>query len=96
MAKKNHFPLATEILSLVKDGELTIKVVPNAGKNSIAMPKEAGPAGALLIRVTATPEDGKANIAVLKLLSKALRLPKSSLAIVRGNNARNKVITIPH
>ncbi|MFK7842360.1 MAG: DUF167 domain-containing protein [Sphingorhabdus sp.] len=31
----------------------------------------------------------------MKLLSKALGLPKTSLAIVRGENARTKVIAIP-
>lgn len=96
MAKKTRFPSREEMLSLASGGELTVKVVPNAGENSITMPRENGPASVLLIRVTATPEDGKANLAVLKLLSKALRLPKTSLEIVRGNNARTKVISIPH
>jgi len=95
MAKKTLFPPREELLSLVNGGELTVKVTPNAGENSISLPVEGGPAGILLIRVTATPENGKANAAVLKLLSKALGLPKTSLEIVRGNNARTKVIAIP-
>jgi len=95
MAKKTLFPPREEMLSLVNGGELTIKVTPNAGDNSISMPGENGPADILLIRVTATPEDGKANAAVLKLLSKALGLPRTSLEIVRGGNARTKVIAIP-
>ncbi len=95
MAKNKSFPPREETLSLVKNGELTVKVTPNAGDNSISLPGESGPAGILLVRVTATPEDGKANAAVLKLLSKALGLPKTSLAIVRGGNARTKVIAIP-
>lgn len=95
MAKKSLFPPREEILSLVSGGELKVKVVPNAAENIIVMPGEGGPAGILSIRVTATPENGKANAAVLKLLAKALRLPKTSLAIVRGNNARTKVIAIP-
>ena len=83
------------MLALVSGGELTVKVVPNAGENSIVLPKENGPSALLLIRVTATPENGKANQAVLKLLSKALGLPKTSLDIIRGSNARTKVIAIP-
>ena len=83
------------MLSLVQNGELTVKVTPNAGANSISLPGEGGPAGILLVRVTATPENGKANAAVLKLLAKALGLPKTSLAIVRGGNARTKIIAIP-
>jgi len=83
------------MLSLIESGELTVKVTPNAGDNSISLPGGTGPAGVLLVRVTATPENGKANAAVLKLLSKALGLPKTSLEIIRGNNARTKVIAIP-
>jgi len=95
MARKNQFPLREEILALANDGSLTVKVTPNAGENSIGMPDEGGPAGILLVRVTATLENGKANAAVLKLLAKALGLPKTSLAIVRGGNARTKIIAIP-
>lgn len=82
-------------MSLVSGGELTVKVTPNAAENSIGMPRANGPSDILLVRVTAVPENGKANTAVLKLLSKALGLPKTSLAIVRGDNARTKVIAIP-
>ncbi|AMO71071.1 DUF167 domain-containing protein [Sphingorhabdus sp. M41] len=95
MAKKTPFPPREEMLSLVNGGELTVKVTPNAGDNSISLPGATGPAGILLIRVTATPENGKANAAVLKLLSKALRLPRTSLEIIRGNNARTKLVRIP-
>ncbi len=95
MAKKTLFPPREEILSLVKGGELTVKVTPNAGENSISMSGKNRPDGILLVRVTATPENGKANAAVLKLLSKALGLPKTSLAIVQGGNSRTKVIAIP-
>ena len=83
------------MLALVNNGELTVKVTPNAGENSISLSGKGGSEVTLLIRVTATPENGKANAAVLKLLSKALGLPKTSLAIVRGGNARTKIIAIP-
>ncbi len=79
MAKKTRYPPRQDILPLIRDGELTVKVTPNAGDISISLPAEMGPAGVLLVRVTATPENGKANAAVLKLLSKALGLPKTSL-----------------
>ena len=83
------------MLALVNNGELTVKVTPYAGENSISLSGKGGSEVTLLIRVTATPENGKANAAVLKLLSKALGLPKTSLAIVRGGNARTKIIAIP-
>ena len=40
------------------------------------------------------PEGGKANAAVLKLLSKALGVPKSRLRIVQGETGRDKVVEI--
>ena len=46
--------------------------------------------GALKVSVTAAPEAGKANAAVIKLLSKALRIPKSSIEIVAGDTSRTK------
>tara|TARA_R110001599_G_scaffold6485_1_gene31803 strand:+ start:21033 stop:21323 length:291 start_codon:yes stop_codon:yes gene_type:complete len=95
MAKKNLFPAAADILSLVVDGELIVKVMPNAGDNSISMPKDDDAVRVLSVRVTATPENGKANAAVLKLLAKALGLPGTSLVIVRGSNSRTKTIAIP-
>ena len=95
MAKKSLFPPRDQLLALVKNSELTVKVTPNAGENSISLPPENGSDGLSLVRVTATPENGKANAAVIKLLSKALGLPKTSLAIIRGGTSRTKVIAIP-
>ena len=95
MAKKTLFPPRDQLLALVNNGELAVKVTPNAGENSISLPGKGGPDVTLLDRVTATPENGKANAAVLKLLSKALGVPKTSLEIIRGHNARTKVVAIP-
>lgn len=48
----------------------------------------------LRIGVTAAPEDGKANAAVITLLSRALDLPKSRCDRVPGATARDKVVRI--
>lgn len=42
----------------------------------------------------APPVDGEANDAVIALLSKALKVPRSSITIVKGHNARLKLIQI--
>jgi uncharacterized protein YggU (UPF0235/DUF167 family) len=47
------------------------------------------------VRVAAAPADGAANEEVLRLLAKALELPKSSLAIASGQTARLKRIELP-
>lgn len=44
--------------------------------------------------VTTVPEDGKANAALLKLLAKTWKLPKTSLSIASGATSRNKVVHI--
>lgn len=44
------------------------------------------------VRVSASPERGRANDAVLDLLADALELPRRSLSIVSGHGAREKVV----
>jgi uncharacterized protein len=44
------------------------------------------------VRVTAPPEDGRANDAVLDLLAEQLELPRRSLSIVSGHTAREKIV----
>jgi uncharacterized protein len=75
-------------------GRLTVKVTPNAGRDAILMPDGGGKPQPLQIRVTATPEGGKANDAVLKLLSKALGVPRSSLSLAQGETSRMKLVQI--
>jgi uncharacterized protein (TIGR00251 family) len=48
----------------------------------------------LKVLVSAPAEDGKANAAVIELLAREWRLPKSAFAIVRGTAARQKVVAI--
>jgi len=44
--------------------------------------------------VAAPAEDGKANAAVIDLLSETWRLPKSAFAVTRGAASRDKVLSI--
>jgi len=48
--------------------------------------------GSIRIRVTAIPEDGKANEAVLALLGKQLGLPRRAIRLVSGATSRVKWI----
>ena len=50
--------------------------------------------GALKIAVTTAPEHGKANEAVIKLISKILGVPKSRITIISGKTSRNKLLKI--
>jgi uncharacterized protein YggU (UPF0235/DUF167 family) len=49
---------------------------------------------ALKVRVTAPPEGGKANAALVALLAKAWRLPKGAIAVAAGASGRNKVLRV--
>lgn len=46
------------------------------------------------VRVTAPPEGGKANAALIKLLAKTLRQPKSAFEITVGQSAREKTLRV--
>ncbi len=50
--------------------------------------------GVLKAAVTAPPEDGKANNAVIALLAETWRLPKSSFDIVKGASTRTKTVSV--
>ena len=45
-----------------------------------------------VVRVTAAPEKGRANQALVKLLAKAWRVSQSSLSIVAGAKERTKIL----
>lgn len=46
------------------------------------------------VRVTAAPERGRANDAVLRLLADALSVPRETLAIVSGHSGRDKIVEL--
>ncbi|BDA86712.1 hypothetical protein Sa4125_42540 [Aureimonas sp. SA4125] len=46
----------------------------------------------LLVRVRALPENGAANAALLAVLAKALKLPKSTLILDSGGKGRVKSV----
>lgn len=68
---------------------ITVRVTPNARANKVVMDD-----GVIKIGVTAPPEDGKANAAVMVLLSKALGVPKSKLTLVQGHKSRDKIFRL--
>jgi uncharacterized protein len=46
------------------------------------------------VRVTAPPEGGRANEAVLRLLAKTLGVPRRDLELAAGSASRDKVVTL--
>ena len=69
---------------------MALRVQPRSRKNELAGER----AGALLVRVTAPPVDGKANEAVRRLIAKRLGVPVRQVSIVRGESSRDKLIEV--
>ena len=69
---------------------LALRVQPKAKRNAIAGEQ----AGALKVNVTAPPEDGRANAAVLELLRDELDLGRAQVELLSGHTNRNKVILV--
>lgn len=68
--------------------QIKIRVIPRARRNAV----EPQDDGTYRIYTTAAPADGDANTAVIKMLAKHLDVPKTSIKIIHGQTARDKVI----
>ena len=74
---------------------LSIRLTPNGGRDAIdGIETDADGNAFLKARVSAVPEDGKANKALIVFLSKKLRVPKSSVSFISGETARKKILRI--
>ncbi len=80
----------TDLSHLAVEGaEIAVRVTPKASRDRILFEDDT-----IRVYVTTVPEDGKANKAVVKLLSKALGVPKTRLDLIRGATSRDKVFRI--
>jgi uncharacterized protein len=67
-----------------------LRVSPGASRSGIA-----GRHGdAWKVRVSAPPEDGRANDAVVRLLAAELQLPARDVALVSGQRSRDKIVEL--
>ena len=67
---------------------LNIKVVPGASRDRIAGRYGDG----VKVQVSAPPEKGKANDAVIKVISAALGIRAADMVLLRGHNQPRKVV----
>ena len=70
---------------------LTVRVTPRAARDRI---DGFDGDGVLRLRVTAPPAEEEANVAVVKLLARALGLPARDVILVSGATARRKVFEV--
>jgi len=70
--------------------DLRVRLQPRARKDEIVGER----AGALVVRVTAPPVDGKANAALCRLVAKAAGIAPGRVSVVRGQQSRDKVVRV--
>ncbi len=77
------------------DLRLFLRVSPGSAKNELTgIWTGADGEQRLSIKVTAVPDKGKANAAIVKLLGKQFRLPKTAFSITSGETSRLKTISV--
>jgi len=69
---------------------INVKVKPNSSKQEI----ENFGGGRYLVYLKSTPENNKANIELINLLSKELGVPSNSIKIKFGQTSDKKIIEI--
>lgn len=76
--------------------EIAIRLSPKSSKDKIlGICQDSKGDEYLKVSVTAPAEDNKANEALLFLVGKTLKIPKSQLRILRGHTFRNKILLVP-
>lgn len=75
-----------------KNGSLTfnVRVVPRASRSEIVGEHD----GALRVRVSAAPVDGAANEELVRILARALHVPRNAVVIIAGQTSRLKQVAV--
>ena len=85
----------TSTLNLSSSGadvRLPVRVIPRSGRTELAGVRD----GRLVVRLTQAPICGAANEALIKFLSRQLRVPRRTLRIISGERGRAKTVMISH
>lgn len=69
---------------------IPVRVYPSSARNGVAGFGD----GVWRVKVAAPPVKGKANRELIAYLSKVMGVGRSSLSIVKGHTARNKVVAV--
>jgi uncharacterized protein (TIGR00251 family) len=70
---------------------ITVRVTPRASRDEVVGWRDDG---VLLVRLTAPPVEGRANVALCRLIARALRVAPSRVSVVRGERSRDKVVRV--
>ena len=69
---------------------IRVRAQPKASRNEVVEYRD----DVLRVRVTAPPEDGKANAAVIVLLAESLGIARNRVRITRGHSYRDKLVEV--
>ena len=69
---------------------ISIRLQPRAKREEVVGER----AGAIVVRVTAPPVDGKANAALCALIARTVEISPSRVHLVRGQTSRDKVVRV--
>ena len=69
---------------------LRVRVQPRSSRNALAGERE----GALVVRLTAPPVEGRANQALARVLAEALDVAPSAVQLLRGDSGRDKLVSV--
>jgi uncharacterized protein len=70
--------------------DLTVRLQPRARRDEVVGERN----GAIVIRVSAPPVDGRANAALCRLIAKVAGVAPSRVQVVRGHTSRDKVVRV--
>ena len=69
---------------------LLVHVTPRSGRDEVFGRR----GGVVAVRVTAAPDDGKANQAVCRVVARLLGVPKTTVSVARGASSRHKTLEV--
>jgi uncharacterized protein (TIGR00251 family) len=69
---------------------LRVRVQPRASRDALGGERQ----GALVVRLTAPPVEGRANEALARILAEALGVAPSAVRLVRGESGRDKLVSV--
>ena len=74
----------------VSAARIAVRLQPRASRDEIVGLRD----GVLVVRVTAPPVDGRANVALCKLVARRAGVAASRVSVVRGERSRDKLVQV--
>jgi uncharacterized protein len=73
-----------------RSADVRVRLQPRARRTEVVGERD----GAVVVRVTAPPVDGRANEALCALVADRAGVPRRDVSVVRGATARDKVVRV--